>query len=91
MGGRDRLRCNTDRLLQVEGLTKRYGDVVAADEVDLRVNGGTTVGFVGPNGAGKSTTMRSIMGLVKPDSGTISMTNGDQTRAMDDETRQKIG
>ncbi len=84
-------KCDTDRLLHVQGLTKRYGDVVAADEVDLDVSGGTTVGFVGPNGAGKSTTMRSIMGLVKPDSGTITMTVGDQIRPIDAEARQKIG
>ena len=59
-------------MLNITGLHKRYGDVVAVDGVDLRVPAGRIVGFVGPNGAGKSTTMRSIFGLVRPDAGTIT-------------------
>ncbi len=59
-------------MLQIAGLRKRYGDVVAVDGVDLVVPAGRIVGFVGPNGAGKSTTMRSIFNLVRPDAGTIT-------------------
>ncbi|MEM9561908.1 MAG: ATP-binding cassette domain-containing protein [Actinomycetota bacterium] len=59
-------------MLHIDRLTKRYGPVLAADEVSLRVRPGRMVGFVGPNGAGKSTTMRAIFGLVVPDSGTIT-------------------
>lgn len=59
-------------MLQITGLHKRYGDVVAVDGATLRVPAGKIVGFVGPNGAGKSTTMRSIFGLVRPDAGTIT-------------------
>ncbi len=59
-------------MLQITDLTKRYGDLVAVDGVSLTVPSGRIVGFVGPNGAGKSTTMRSIFGLVEPDTGTIT-------------------
>ena len=59
-------------MLRINDLSKRYGDLVAIDGVDLTVARGRIVGFVGPNGAGKSTTMRSIFGLVAPDRGTIA-------------------
>lgn len=59
-------------MLRIEGLTKRYGQLLAVDDVALAVPPGRLVGFVGPNGAGKSTTMRSIFGLVAPDAGTIT-------------------
>lgn len=59
-------------MLRIEGLSKRYGDVVAVDDVSLTVPRGRVVGFVGPNGAGKSTTMRAIFGLVEPETGTMS-------------------
>lgn len=59
-------------MLSIEGLTKRYGQLLAVDDVSLTVAPGRLVGFVGPNGAGKSTTMRSIFGLVEPDAGTIA-------------------
>ena len=59
-------------MLRIDGLTKRYGPVLAVDDVSLGVEPGRMVGFVGPNGAGKSTTMRAIFGLVAPDAGTIT-------------------
>ncbi len=59
-------------MLQITDLSKRYGDLVAVNNVSLAVPRGRVVGFVGPNGAGKSTTMRSVFGLVEPDSGSIS-------------------
>ncbi len=59
-------------MLRIEGLSKRYGDVVAVDDVSLTVPRGRVVGFVGPNGAGKSTTMRAIFGLVEPETGEMS-------------------
>ncbi len=58
--------------LRISGLRKNYGDIVALDGVELAVEAGEMVGFLGPNGAGKSTTMRSILGLVSTDAGTIS-------------------
>ena len=59
-------------MLEISDLTKRYGDLLAVDDVSLAVPRGRIVGFVGPNGAGKSTTMRSVFGLVEPDGGTIA-------------------
>ena len=59
-------------MLEISNLTKRYGDLLAVDDVSLTVPRGRIVGFVGPNGAGKSTTMRSVFGLVEPDGGTIA-------------------
>jgi ABC-2 type transport system ATP-binding protein len=56
-------------MLQVRGLSKRYGATVAVDALSFDVRPGTVTGFLGPNGSGKSTTMRLIMGLGHPDAG----------------------
>ncbi len=61
----------SDPILQIEGLTKRYGQRVAVDNLSLNVNCGDIYGFLGHNGAGKSTTIRMIMGMVWPTSGAI--------------------
>jgi ABC-2 type transport system ATP-binding protein len=55
--------------IQVRGLTKRFGSALAVDRLTFDVSPGTVTGFLGPNGAGKSTTMRMIIGLDRPDSG----------------------
>ena len=55
--------------LEVRGLTKRFGDVVAVDGLDFTVRPGTVTGFLGPNGAGKTTTLRMLVGLVAPSAG----------------------
>ena len=55
--------------ITTEGLTKRYGDRVAVDHLDLEVPTGVVAGFVGPNGAGKTTTMAMLLGLVRPTGG----------------------
>jgi ABC-2 type transport system ATP-binding protein len=57
-------------VITVEGLTKRFGDVVAVDDLTFEVDQGTVVGFLGPNGAGKTTTLRMLLGLVIPTAGT---------------------
>ena len=57
-------------MIEVQGLTKRYGAVQAVDDLTFTVQPGHVTGFLGPNGAGKSTTMRMIVGLDKPSSGT---------------------
>ena len=56
-------------MIEVEGLTKRYGATLAVDDLSFSVAPGTVTGFLGPNGAGKSTTLRAILGLVMPTSG----------------------
>src|SRR5215217_7837380 len=63
-------------LVEVTGLTKRYGDILAVDGVDLTVNPGEVYGFLGPNGAGKTTTLRILTGLIAPTSGTVRVLGG---------------
>ncbi|MFP4513130.1 MAG: ABC transporter ATP-binding protein [Acidimicrobiales bacterium] len=58
-------------VIEVEGLTKRYGDVVAVDHVSLRVERGEIFGILGPNGAGKTTTVECLQGLRRYDSGQV--------------------
>ncbi|MDQ1293741.1 MAG: type transport system ATP-binding protein [Actinomycetota bacterium] len=58
-----------DRVIDVENLTKRYGDVTVLDGLTFHVQPGVVTGFLGPNGAGKSTTMRIVLGLTRPDTG----------------------
>ncbi len=55
--------------IEVEGLTKRFGDITAVDDLSFSVQAGTVCRFLGPNGAGKSTTLRMLLGLVAPTSG----------------------
>ncbi|NLE97259.1 MAG: ATP-binding cassette domain-containing protein [Propionibacterium sp.] len=57
-------------MIEIQNLTKRYGDLTAVDDVTLTVQPGTVCGFLGPNGAGKSTTLRCLVGLATPTSGT---------------------
>ena len=58
-------------MIEVRGLTKRYGDKVAVDGLSFSVEPGKVTGFLGPNGAGKTTTMRCILGLDYPTAGTV--------------------
>ena len=58
-------------MISVEGVTKRFGSLVAVDQASFEVNRGEVVGFLGPNGAGKTTTMRMLTGTLQPDEGTI--------------------
>src|ERR1035437_8623473 len=58
-------------MIEIDGLTKRYGDKAAVDGLSFVVKPGVVTGFLGPNGAGKSTTMRLIAGLDRPTSGTV--------------------
>ena len=58
-------------MISVEGVTKRYGTLVAVNRASFEVNRGEVVGFLGPNGAGKTTTMRMLTGTLQPDEGTI--------------------
>ena len=59
--------------IETSGLTKRFGDQVAVDALDLEVPAGSVFGFLGPNGSGKTTTIRMLLGLVTPTSGEVSM------------------
>ena len=59
--------------IETLGLTKRYGSLTAVDKLDLKVEQNTVHGFLGPNGAGKTTTIKILVGLLKPDGGTVTV------------------
>lgn len=60
-------------LVEIKGLTKRFGKFTALKKVDLSVNEGEIYGFIGPNGAGKSTTIRVLLGMLKPSEGQVTI------------------
>ncbi|MHB1139314.1 MAG: ATP-binding cassette domain-containing protein, partial [Microthrixaceae bacterium] len=64
--------------IETVALGKRFGPHVALDHLDLVVPRGTVFGYLGPNGAGKSTTIRLLMGLIRPTSGTASVLGVDR-------------
>jgi ABC-2 type transport system ATP-binding protein len=59
--------------VEVRGLVKRYGDLVAVDGVDLTVEAGDVFGYLGPNGAGKTTSLRMLLGLIRPTAGSVRL------------------
>jgi ABC-2 type transport system ATP-binding protein len=61
------------RAIEVSGLTKRFGEVLAVDDLSFTVDEARIVGFLGPNGAGKTTTLRMLLGLVNPTAGTATI------------------
>jgi ABC-2 type transport system ATP-binding protein len=66
-------------MIDVEHVSKRYGDTLAVDDLSFQVRPGLVTGFLGPNGAGKSTTMRMIVGLDRPTTGSVTV-NGRRYR-----------
>ncbi|MDA1090368.1 MAG: ABC transporter ATP-binding protein [Proteobacteria bacterium] len=66
--------------IALKGLTKRFGSILAVDNISMSVAGGEVMGFLGPNGAGKSTTMRMLTGFIEPTSGTAEICGLDVTR-----------
>ncbi len=72
--------------IELRGLVKRYGDLVAVDKVDLTVEAGDVYGYLGPNGAGKTTSLRMMLGLIRPSGGTVRLFGQDpmaSVRALD--------
>src|SRR4051794_28668320 len=59
--------------VEVRGLVKRYGEIVAVDDVDLTVQAGDVYGYLGPNGAGKTTSLRMMLGLIAPTAGSVRL------------------
>ncbi len=59
--------------IEVRGLVKRYGELLAVDNVDLTVEPGDVFGYLGPNGAGKTTSLRMMLGLIRPDEGSVRL------------------
>jgi ABC-2 type transport system ATP-binding protein len=76
-----------DRVLEIDGVSKRYGNVAALQELSFEVRTGELFGFVGPNGAGKTTTMRIVLGVLAADSGEVRWGGAPITFA----TRRRIG
>src|SRR4051812_6394362 len=68
-------------MIEVENLSKRYGEKVAVDGLTFTVHPGIVTGFLGPNGAGKSTTMRMIAGLDEPTGGRVRVNGADYRAA----------
>lgn len=68
--------------IQLTNLTKRYGSLTAVDDLDLEVPAGQILALLGPNGAGKSTTTEMVLGITKPDAGTVRVFGNDPTTAI---------
>lgn len=80
----------SDAMLLLRGLTKRFGDTVAVDGIDLEVRPGAFYGIVGPNGAGKTTTLSMITGLLRPDGGTV-LVDGSDVWKNPDAAKRRMG
>ncbi|MGZ4371509.1 MAG: ABC transporter ATP-binding protein, partial [Gaiellaceae bacterium] len=62
-----------DYVVETHDLSKRFGELTAVDQVDLRVPRGSAFGYLGPNGAGKTTLIRMLLGLIRPSAGEINL------------------
>jgi ABC-2 type transport system ATP-binding protein len=64
-------------MIEIENLTKKFGDLVAVDRINLHIPSGEFFAFIGPNGAGKTTTIKMIAGLLHPTEGRVSVCGHD--------------
>ena len=78
---------STDRAIAVDHVTKRYGNFTAVDDLSFDVHRGEIFSILGPNGAGKTTSIRMILDILKPDSGSIAVLGG----PISDRTKDRIG
>jgi ABC-type uncharacterized transport system ATPase subunit len=74
-------------VLELQRLTRRYGDLVALDNLSFSVRERQMFGFVGPNGAGKTTAMRIVLGVLEPDAGEVRW----RGQPMNSEIRRRVG
>ena len=77
-------------MIEIEHLSKRFGELTAVDDISFRVERGDVLGFLGPNGAGKSTTMKMITGFIAPDAGSV-VVGGDDISLHPVEVKRRIG
>ena len=73
--------------VELDGVTKIFGDHIAVDDVSLAVPRGAVYGFIGPNGSGKTTTMRMILNILRPDRGRILVFGEELRSACTDRVR----
>jgi len=73
--------------LEIESISKRFGDFYAVKKLSFKIAQGTIYGLLGPNGAGKTTTIRMVMNIIIPDEGSIKVLN----RTMDEEMKERVG
>ncbi|OUJ19030.1 ABC-type multidrug transport system ATPase component [Methanonatronarchaeum thermophilum] len=86
------VKMNSKAAINLDNLTKVYGDVKANKDLSFSVREGEIFGYLGPNGAGKTTTIRQLLGLIKPSSGTAEVLGADiQDRKALTEVKQEIG
>lgn len=79
-----------EKIIEVSGLTKKFGELVAVDKISFSVNKGEMFAFLGPNGAGKTTTIKMLTTLLKPTSGKMKV-NGFNPVEQQDDTRKSFG
>jgi ABC-2 type transport system ATP-binding protein len=84
------METETHPLIQVEDISKRFGNVAAVSGVSFEIQRGEIVGFLGPNGAGKTTTMRLLTGFYRPDTGRVRI-DGLDTQEHDLKVKRGIG
>ena len=77
-------------MIEVEELTRRFGDFIAVDRVSFSVMPGEIVGYLGPNGSGKTTTIRMLLGLLRPTSGRATVLGHDVVRESE-AVRSRVG
>ena len=68
---------DSNAVIQIDQLTKQYGEFTALDALSMQVEQGQIMGFIGPNGAGKTTTIKILVGLLKPTSGRATIAGAD--------------
>ncbi len=73
--------------LEVQNITKKFGDFSAVEDLSFRIPAGTVYGLLGPNGAGKTTTIRMVMNIIIPDQGSVKVLN----KTMDERMKERIG
>jgi ABC-2 type transport system ATP-binding protein len=86
-GGKARFLKEDKTTLKLEGITKRFGDFTAVEDLSLTVRAGRVYGLLGPNGAGKTTTIRMIVGITAPDEGRVELFG----RPVSPEAQNRIG
>ena len=83
-------RADVGEMLEIEGVSKRYGGFQAVKGIDLKVHRGEIFGFLGPNGAGKTTTIRMVAGVLRPSAGRI-LIGGDDLEQCPESAKARVG